>query len=113
MYGDQVLGQAGHGGQDDQHQLALAAHDLGQLLGQHVGQAGRGNGGGKGTQQDIGQSGVGVAAEAVTQDAHGVGDGDAAQHSADHGGDDQGHQNVQLEQTQDAQNNDRDQDRVG
>ena len=107
VHGDQVLRQAGHSGQDQQqHRGALAAHDLGQLLGGHVGQTGGGDGGGEGAQQHVSQSGVGVSGEAVAQDAHRVGDGDAAQNSARHSGDDQGHQHVQLEQTQDTKDND-------
>ena len=105
--GDQVLGEAGDEGNDQQHDLTLAAQDLGQLLSQNVSQAGGGDGSGEGAQQDVRQSSVGVVGEAAGQDAHGIDGADTADHGADHSGDDQGHQDVQLAQTQDTQQQNR------
>ena len=112
MNGDQVLGEAGDEGQDQQHDLALAAHDLGQLLGQNVSQAGGGDGGSEGTQQDVGQGGVSVVGKAAGQNAHSVGQADAAHNSADHRSNDQRHQDVQLAQTENTQNQNGHQNRV-
>ena len=112
MDGDQVLGEAGNEGNDQQHDLALAAQDLGQLLGQNVSQAGGGDGGGESTQQDVRQCGVSVVGETVGQDAHSVGQADTAHDSADHRSNDQRHQDVQLAQTENTQNQNGHQNRV-
>ena len=107
VHGNQVLGQAGHSGQDEQqHGAALAADGLGQLLGGHVRQTGGGNRRGEGAQQHIGQGCGGVDAEAGGQRSHGLLNGHAAQQTAHQGGNDQGHEHVQLKETQDTQDDD-------
>ena len=111
--GNQVLGEAGDEGQQQQNDgAALAAHNLGQLLGQNVSNAGSGDSSGKSAQQDVGQSGVSVVSKAAGQDAHSIDQRNATDQSADHGSDDQRHQNIQLAQAQNAEDDNRYEDGV-
>ena len=112
MHGDQILGKAGHTGQDQKQNGSAFAHDPGELLAHDVGKARVCHGAGKGTQEDVGQGGAGVGAETVTQDVHGLGNGNARQHRAGEGGDDQGHEDIEFAKAQHTQHHHRGKDGV-
>ena len=103
VHGDQVLGQAGNDGDRAQQSQLLAADDPGELLGEDLSKAGGGNGGGKGTQQHIGQSGGGVSGESAGERTHNGGNIHVTHQTANHAGNQHGQQHIQLQQAEHTQ----------
>ena len=119
MHRDEVLRQAGNQRQHADERQLVTAEQTRQLFGQNIGQTGRGNAGGKGAEQNVRQRGRGVAGKAAGQQLHDglravgrVQQRNAACHTADDARDEHGQQHIQTGQTQDAEHQHGNRDRV-